>query len=64
MFSKNEKELGALIQTVQIYNQVKGMGFGTEKCAMLIMKCGKRYMTDGMKQSNQEKIRTLGWKEN
>ena len=29
-------------------------------CAMLVMKIGKRHMTDGMELPNQEKIRTLG----
>ena len=36
------------------------MEFGIEKCAMLVMKSGKRHMTDGMELPNQDKIRTLG----
>ena len=36
------------------------MEFGIEKCAMLVMKSGKRHMTGGMELPNQEKIRTLG----
>ena len=36
------------------------MEFGIEKCAMLVMKSGKRNMTDGMELPNQDKIRTLG----
>ena len=36
------------------------MEFGTEKCAMLVMKSGKRHMTDGRELPNQDKIRTLG----
>ena len=36
------------------------MEFGIEKCAMLVMKSGKRHMTDGMEQPNHDKIRTLG----
>ena len=35
------------------------MKFGIEKCAMLIMKSGKRYITDGIELPNQDKIRTL-----
>ena len=35
------------------------MEFGIEKCAMLVMKSGKRHMTDGMELPNHEKIRTL-----
>ena len=36
------------------------MEFGIEKCAMLVMKSGKRHLTDGMELPNQDKIRTLG----
>ena len=39
------------------------MEFGIEKCTMLVMKSGKRYLTDGMELANQDKIRTLGEKE-
>ena len=35
------------------------MKFVIEKSAMLVMKCGKRHMTDGFKLPNPEKIRTL-----
>ena len=63
LFAKNEKELETLIHAVRIYSQDIGMEFGIEKCAMLVMKSGKRYITDGMEPSNQDKIRTLGEKE-
>ena len=36
------------------------MKFGIEKCGMLVMKSGKRHMTEGIELSNQERIRTLG----
>ena len=39
------------------------MEFGIEKCAMLVMKSGKRHLTDGMRLLSQDKIRTLGEKE-
>ena len=60
LFAKNEKELETLIHAVRIYSQDIGMEFGIEKCAMLIMKSGKRHMTDGMELPNHDKIRTLG----
>ena len=63
LFAKNEKELETLIHTVRIYSQDIGMEFGIEKWATIVMKSGKRHLTDGMKQPNQEKIRTLGEKE-
>ena len=39
------------------------MESGIEKCAMLVMKSGKRPLTDGMELPNQNKIRKLGEKE-
>ena len=60
LFAKNEKELETLIHAVRIYSQNIGMEFGIEKCAMLVIKSGKRHMSDGMELPNQDKIRTLG----
>ena len=60
LFAKNEKELETLIHAVRIYSQDIGMEFGREKSTMLVMKSGKRYMTDGMELLNHDKIRTLG----
>ena len=59
LFAKSEKELETLIHAVRIYSQDIGMEFGLEKCAMLVMKNGKRHMTDGMEQTNHDRIRTL-----
>ena len=59
-FAKNEKELEILIQAVRIYSQDIGMECSIEKCAMPVMKSGKRHLTDGMELPNQDKIRTLG----
>ena len=59
LFAKNEKELETLIHTVRIYSQDIGMEFSIEKCALLVMKSGKRHLTDGIELPNQDKIRTL-----
>ena len=59
LFAKNEKELETLIHTVKIYSRGIGMQFGIEKCAMLVMKSGKRLLTDGMELPNQDQIKTL-----
>ena len=59
LFGKNEKELETLIHAVRIYSHDIVMEFGMEKCAMLVMKSGKRHMTDGMELPKQHKIRTL-----
>ena len=60
LFVKNEKKTGTVMHAVRIYSQDIGMEFGIEKFAMLVMKSGKRHMTDGMELSNHDKIRTLG----
>ena len=59
LFAKNEKELETLIHTVRIYSRDIGIEFGIEKCTILIMKSGKRQLTDGMELPNQDKIKTL-----
>ena len=46
LFAKNEKELEALIHKVRIYSQDIGLEFGIEKFALLIMKSGKRHLTE------------------
>ena len=59
LFAKDEKELETLIHAVRIYSQDIGMEFGIEKCAILVMKSGKRHLTDGIELPNQDTIRTL-----
>ena len=61
LFAKNELE--TLIQTMRIYSQDIGMEFVIGKCAMLVMKSGKRHMTAETELPNQVVIRTLGDKE-
>ena len=39
------------------------MEFAIEKCALLVMKSGKRHLMDRMELPYQEKIRTAGEKE-
>ena len=46
LFTKNEKELETLMHAVRIYSQNMGIEFGIEKCAMLVMKSGKRHLTE------------------
>ena len=46
-----KKKLETLKQAVRIYRQDTGMEFGIEKCAMLVMKSGKRHLTYGMEQN-------------
>ena len=61
--AKDKKELETLIHADRIYRQDIEMKFGIEKSIMLVMKSGKRHLTDGMELANQDKIKTLGEKE-
>ena len=52
LFAKNDKELKP-----QSHSQNIGMALGREKCTMLVMKSGKRYLTDRMELPKQDKER-------
>ena len=41
LYSRNERGLDSLVQTVCVFNEDIGMRFGREKCAMLVMEKGK-----------------------
>ena len=60
LFAKTEKSQETLMHSIRIYSQDMGMEFGIEKYTMLVMKRGKRHLTDGMELPNKDKIRTLG----
>lgn len=40
LFAKAEKEIESLTTTVQLINKGIGMGFGIEKCCVMILKGG------------------------
>ena len=63
LFEKYEKELETLTETITIYTQDIGMESGIEKCAMLIIKSGKRQITIETELPNQDRMRMLGKKE-
>ena len=41
LYSRSEKGLDSLVQTVRVFSEDIGMKFGIEKCAMLVMEKGK-----------------------
>ena len=41
LYSRSEKGLDSLVQTVRIFSEDIGMEFGIEKCAMVVMEKGK-----------------------
>ena len=59
MYSKSEKALDSLIQTVTIFSKDIGMQFGIDKCAMLVMKKGRIVKSDGIQLPNDKVIKTL-----
>ena len=59
LLARNLKERKTLTHAVRIYSQEIGMEFIIEKCTILVLKSGKRHMTDGMELPNHDKIRTL-----
>ena len=46
LFAKTEKELENLIYTIWMYSQDMRMEFGIKKWAVLIIKSGKRQITE------------------
>ena len=48
LYSKSEKALDSLIQTIRIFSEDIGMKFGIDKCAMLVVKRGKTVKSDGI----------------
>ena len=48
LYSSSEKELESLVYTVESYSRDIGMEFGMDKCAVLMMKGGKRIHGEGM----------------
>ena len=48
LYSKSEKALDSLIQTIRIFSEDIGMQFGIDKCAMLVVKRGKTVKSDGI----------------
>ena len=59
LYSKSEKALNSLTQTVRIFSEDIQMQFGIEKCAMLVMKRGKIVKSDGIKFPNGKVIKSL-----
>ena len=59
IYSRNEKELDSLVQTIRIFNKDKGMGFSIEKCAMLMIEKGKIVKSVGIELPHGKVIKSL-----
>ena len=51
--------MDALVQTVRVVSSDMGMEFGICKCAMLVMKKGKRASCEGVTLPDDKRIRAL-----
>ena len=60
---KIKNELQRLVKTILLFRHYIGIECGIERCAMLIMKKGRRETTNGVELPNQETLKTLREKE-
>ena len=59
LYSRSEKGLDSLVQTVCVFSADIGMEFGIEKCAMLVMEKGKIVKLVGLELPNVKVIKSL-----
>ena len=59
MYSRSEKGLDSLVQTVCLFSEHIGMKFGVEKCAMLAMEKGKTVESVGIEFPDGKVIKSL-----
>ena len=58
-YSKSERVLDSLIQTVGIFSEDIGLQFGIDICALLVMKMGKIVKSGGIKLPKEKVIKSL-----
>ena len=59
LYSKSEKALHSVIETVKIFSQDIRIQFAIDKCAMLVMKKGKIVKSDDIQFPNDKVIKSL-----
>ena len=59
LFSRSEKGMDSLVQTVGVFSEDVGIEFGIEKCAMLVMEKGKIVKSVGIELPNGKVIKFL-----
>ena len=64
LYSRTEKELNSLVETVRIFSKDINMEFGIQKCALLVLKRGKSVKTEGIQLQDNSFIRSLEYDEN
>ena len=59
LYSKSERELYSLIQTVRIFSDDVSMVFGLGKCTGLVLKRGKLVRTEGIELPDRKYMREV-----
>ena len=59
LYSRSEKELDSLVQTVRVFSEDIGIQFGIEKCPMLVMDKGKIVKSVGIELPHGKVIKSL-----
>ena len=59
LYSRNEKELNSLVQTIHVFSEDIGMEFGIEKYTMLVIEKGKIVKSVGMELLDAKVIKSL-----
>ena len=59
LYSRSEKGLDSLVQTVRVFSEDIGMEFGMEKCAMSVMEKGKIVKSVGIEVPDGKVIKSL-----
>ena len=59
LYSRSEKGLDSLVQTVRVFSEDIEMVFGIEKCAMLVMEKGKIVKSVGIELQDGKVIKSL-----
>ena len=59
LYSRREKGLDSLLQTVRVFSEDIGVEFGIEKCAMLVMEKGKIVKSVGIELPDGKVIKSL-----
>ena len=59
LYSRSEKGLDSLVQTVCVFSKDIGMEFGIEKCTMLVMEKGKIVKSVGIELPGGKVIKSL-----
>ena len=59
LYSRNEKRLDSLLQTVRVLSEYMGIEFGIKKCAMLVMEKGRIVKSVGIELPDGKVIKSL-----